>query len=76
VIVLLRHPADPQPIIAEAEWHGTILSSPRGTGGFGYDPLFLVNGIDRTGAELALAEKNKISHRAKALAILSRSLGK
>jgi XTP/dITP diphosphohydrolase len=46
---------------------GTILTAPRGEGGFGYDPLFLVDGFDRTMAELALSEKNVISHRGQAL---------
>ena len=70
VIVLVRHTADPQPLIAEAEWHGEILREPRGTGGFGYDPLFLVPEFGRTGAELLPEEKNRISHRGRALAQL------
>ena len=70
VIVLVRHTADPQPLIAEAEWHGEILREPRGTGGFGYDPLFLVPEFGRTGAELLPEEKNRVSHRGRALAQL------
>ncbi len=70
VIVLLRHADDPQPLIAEAEWHGEILRQPRGSGGFGYDPLFFVPESGRTGAELAPEEKNRISHRGRALAQL------
>lgn len=70
VIVLVRHPQDPQPLIAEGEWHGEILRAPRGSGGFGYDPLFLDPLLGRTGAELSLEEKNRISHRGNALAIL------
>lgn len=70
VIVLLRHAGDPQPLIAEAEWHGEILREPRGRGGFGYDPLFLVPELGRTGAELSAAEKNAVSHRGRALAQL------
>jgi XTP/dITP diphosphohydrolase len=70
VIALVRHAADAQPLIAEAEWHGEILHAPRGTGGFGYDPLFLIPELGRTGAELPAAEKNRISHRGKALAAL------
>jgi XTP/dITP diphosphohydrolase len=46
---------------------GTILTSERGDGGFGYDPLFLVDGFDRTMAELSLRDKNMISHRGQAL---------
>jgi XTP/dITP diphosphohydrolase len=70
VIVLVRHADDPQPLIAEGEWHGEILRAPRGSGGFGYDPLFLDPLLGRTGAELSMGEKNRISHRGKALALL------
>ena len=70
VIVLVRHPHDPQPIIAEGAWHGEIIDTPRGTGGFGYDPYFLVPGLGKTGAELPLDIKNGISHRGLALAEL------
>ncbi|MEK6591910.1 MAG: RdgB/HAM1 family non-canonical purine NTP pyrophosphatase [Pseudomonadota bacterium] len=70
VIVLVRHADDPQPLIAEAGWHGEIIDTPRGDGGFGYDPLFLVAELGKTGAELAPEEKNRISHRGKALAAL------
>lgn len=70
VIVLVRRADDPQPLIAEAEWHGEILREPRGSGGFGYDPLFLVPEFGRTGAELQPEEKNRVSHRGRALAQL------
>jgi XTP/dITP diphosphohydrolase len=70
VIVLVRHADDPQPLIAEAEWHGEILREPRGSGGFGYDPLFLVPEFGRTGAELQPEDKNRVSHRGRALAQL------
>lgn len=70
VMVLTRHADDPRPIICDAEWHGEIVKRPRGSGGFGYDPLFLVGGMKRTGAELEAGEKNRISHRARALAAL------
>jgi XTP/dITP diphosphohydrolase len=70
VIVLTRGPDDPRPMICEAEWHGDIVKTPRGDGGFGYDPLFMVEGAGKTGAEFTPAEKNKISHRAQALAQL------
>jgi XTP/dITP diphosphohydrolase len=70
VLVLLRHTHDPQPLIAEGEWHGEILRAPRGGGGFGYDPLFLDPLLGMTGAELPMEEKNRISHRGKALALL------
>ena len=60
VIVLVRRAEDPQPLIAEAEWHGEILREPRGSGGFGYDPLFLIPELGKTGAELAAHEKNAV----------------
>ena len=70
VMVLVRHADDPQPLIAEGSWHGEILAAPRGEGGFGYDPLFLDITLGKTGAELDLATKNRISHRGLALAAL------
>jgi len=70
VLVLVRHADDPQPIVVEGEWHGEILTAPRGTGGFGYDPLFLVPGFGRSTAELTAVQKNAISHRGKALQLL------
>ena len=70
VLVLLRAVDDPQPLIAEAQWHGEILRVPRGAGGFGYDPLFLDPSRGLTGAELPMEEKNRISHRGKALRLL------
>jgi len=74
VIVLVRHAEDPQPLIAEGEWHGQILDAARGEGGFGYDPLFLIPALGRTGAELSPAEKNALSHRGQALAQLVRQM--
>jgi XTP/dITP diphosphohydrolase len=70
VMVLMRHAQDPQPLIAEGEWHGEILRSPRGSGGFGYDPLFFDPLLGKTGAQLSMQQKNRISHRGKALAVL------
>ncbi len=70
VMVLVRHADDPQPLIAEGVWQGEILQLPRGDGGFGYDPLFLDAKTDKTGAEMPLAIKNRISHRGQALAKL------
>ena len=68
LIVYLRHADDPLPIIAQGLWHGTIALEARGDGGFGYDPLFIPTGDSRTAAEYSAAEKNSISHRARALA--------
>jgi XTP/dITP diphosphohydrolase len=67
VIVLLRHADDPAPLIAEGRWHGRILDAPRGTGGFGYDPVFFDPQRDAGAAELDSVEKNRISHRGRAL---------
>ena len=63
VIVLVRHAEDPQPLIAEGEWHGEILPALRGEGGFGYDPLFNVPEFGATAAELDADTKNSVSHR-------------
>jgi XTP/dITP diphosphohydrolase len=68
VIVLVRRPDDPQPLIAEGRWRGEFIAAPRGAGGFGYDPHFLLSGLGRTAAELEPDEKNAISHRGQALA--------
>jgi len=70
VVVLVRNADDPQPLICEGEWHGEIAWAPRGDGGFGYDPLFLVQELGKTSAELKPEEKNRISHRGKALTAL------
>ena len=70
VMVLVRWPEDPQPIIAEGAMYGEIIDTPRGSGGFGYDPYFLIPEFGQTGAELPMEQKNQISHRGKALAQL------
>lgn len=67
VLALLRHAEDPLPLLCQAEWPGEILGAPRGTQGFGYDPLFLVPGEGLSSAELPPARKNVLSHRAQAL---------
>ena len=67
VLVLMRGPGDLQPLVASAQWHGSIARAPRGAGGFGYDPLFLPDGMTTTAAELDPHEKNRISHRGQAL---------
>jgi len=74
VIVLAHYADDPQPMICEAEWHGEIVKTPRGSGGFGYDPLFLIPELRKTGAELKPEAKNRISHRGQALAQLAARL--
>jgi XTP/dITP diphosphohydrolase len=70
VIVVVREALDPQPLIAEGGWTGEVVLEPRGTGGFGYDPYFLLPELGRTAAELPMETKNRISHRGKALACL------
>jgi XTP/dITP diphosphohydrolase len=70
VLVLVHHAADPEPIIAEGRWHGIIVDTPRGDGGFGYDPHFLDETTGMTGAELPLERKNELSHRGKAMRAL------
>lgn len=66
-IVLVRHPTDPVPLIAEASWEGMILNAIQGQQGFGYDPLFYVPTHRCTAAELEATDKNRISHRGQAL---------
>lgn len=74
VLVLLRHADDPQPLIAEGEWHGEIAHEERGDGGFGYDPLFLLPEFGKTSAQLEREQKHAISHRGKALKVLLEKL--
>jgi XTP/dITP diphosphohydrolase len=70
VLTLVRHERDPEPIIAEGAWHGAVIDTPRGAGGFGYDPHFLDAATGLTAAELPLERKNELSHRGKALRAL------
>ena len=66
-VVLVRHANDPRPLIADGEWHGVILDTPRGDAGFGYDPLFFVPQMNQTAAELDAKLKNTLSHRGAAM---------
>ena len=70
VIAYVRSAGDPHPLLAEGSWEGTIAGAARGSGGFGYDPIFIPRGDRRTAAELDPAEKDAVSHRAQALACL------
>lgn len=70
VLVLVRHADDPRPIIAEGTWAGEVVDAPRGNGGFGYDPHFLLPALGKTAAELSAEDKNRVSHRALALQAL------
>lgn len=73
-LVLLRHAEDPQPLIAEGEWPGFILEAPRGSGGFGYDPVFFDPATNLGAGEMPFEMKNPISHRGRALAVLKARL--
>lgn len=66
-LVLVRSSLDPRPLIADGEWHGEILTAPRGEAGFGYDPLFWLPELGQTAAELDATLKNTLSHRGAAL---------
>ncbi len=70
VIAFVAAANDPAPVIASGTWEGTLIDKPRGLGGFGYDPIFLPRGLDRTAAELEPEEKNSLSHRGQALRAL------
>ena len=67
VIVLVRRADDPEPLIAEGRWQGEVIDTPRGAGGFGYDPYFLLPALGQTAAELDPSLKNKVSHRGLAI---------
>jgi len=74
VAVLVRHPDDPFPVIGAGTWSGEIARAPRGDRGFGYDPVFWLPRHGCTAAELDIATKNRISHRARALRALRAAL--
>jgi XTP/dITP diphosphohydrolase len=69
-LVLVRAPDDPQPVVADGLWHGTVIDDARGTGGFGYDAHFLLPDLGLTAAQLSSADKNRVSHRAIAMRAL------
>lgn len=66
-LVYMRHARDPAPIVCHATWEGSVATQPIGSGGFGYDPIFIIDGRGTTAAQLSAAQKNAVSHRAKAL---------
>lgn len=74
VLVLLRHPDDPQPLIVEGQWNGRILHERRGDGGHGYDPVFFDPLHGQSAAEMEPELKNRLSHRGQALALLRERL--
>lgn len=69
-LVLVRHPEDPDPLVAQGRWVGRVALAAQGSGGFGYDPLFEVPGTGTTAAGLAPADKNRLGHRGHALRAL------
>ena len=73
-LVFVTHADDPLPLIATGQWHGEIIASPRGDGGFGYDRYFLVPEYGCTAAELPPEIKNRVSHRGKAMQALGEQL--
>jgi XTP/dITP diphosphohydrolase len=73
-LAFVRGPTDPAPVTAEAVWQGLILEAPRGSGGFGYDPYFWVPELGMTAAQLPPADKNRLSHRGRALAAMRQAL--
>lgn len=67
ILVFMRHEFDPTPVICQGSWQGSIIDQPKGTGGFGYDPHFWLDDLEKTAAELSPDHKNKISHRGLAM---------
>lgn len=74
VLVFMRHAHDPSPLICQRAWEGEILTAPRGSEGFGYDPLFFIPALQKTAAELPAAQKNQLSHRGQAMQLLLAAL--
>ncbi len=74
VLVWLEHADDPLPVVAQGLWHGQVVSKPAGEGGFGYDPYFYLPALGKTAAQLTAAEKNAVSHRGQAMALLREQL--
>ena len=74
VMVYMRSASDPTPIICQASWEGVIIREKRGTNGFGYDPVFLIPELGKTAAEVSLEVKNSMSHRAKAIKMMTERL--
>ncbi len=76
VMVYMRHADDPAPLVCHATWEGVIAIERKGTNGFGYDPVFYIPSLGKTAAELSPEDKNDISHRGKALRMLTESFTK
>ena len=73
VLVFMRSASDPTPLICQGTWEGTILEHPCGENGFGYDPLFWIPELSKASAQLAPEQKNKLSHRGQAVALLNQT---
>ncbi|MFO6422732.1 XTP/dITP diphosphatase [Motilimonas sp. KMU-193] len=76
VLVLMAHADDPTPVICHGTWEGFITTTPHGENGFGYDPVFFVPSEGKVSAELSKERKNQLSHRGKALQLLSTKINK
>lgn len=74
VLVFMRSASDPTPLICQGTWEGTILEQPCGENGFGYDPLFWIPELSKASAQLAPEQKNKLSHRGQAVALLKQTI--
>lgn len=74
VLVFMRHANDPTPLICQGTWEGQIVEEASGQNGFGYDPLFWIDSLGKTSAELTPEEKNALSHRGQAVAELKRTI--
>lgn len=76
LLVYMRHPEDPTPLICQGTWEGKIAFNAQGENGFGYDPLFYIPELGCSSAQLDKDEKNRISHRGKAMAQLLEKLSR
>ncbi|WP_461517529.1 XTP/dITP diphosphatase [Porticoccus sp.] len=76
LLVYMRHPEDPTPLICQGTWEGKIAFTAQGENGFGYDPLFYIPELGCSSAQLDKDEKNRISHRGKAMAQLLEKLSR
>jgi XTP/dITP diphosphohydrolase len=74
VLVLVRHPQDPRPLVAQAAWWGVLQAVPQGDAGFGYDPYFFVPQFNCTAAQLSVEQKNQVGHRGQAMRDLLRQV--
>ena len=74
MLVAVKSADDPEPVIVDARWDGEIIDTPKGTGGFGYDPYFYLPDFGRTAAELTAEEKNDVSHRGRAMRLMLEEL--